>query len=129
MLLIKSVLSRLTLLHAAVVSSRDLFDRPGGDDSHALPFVRLPLGRSPVGRVDDDAGDERPARAAERSGGEDVRWRASLRPLSRRRERSEIREEIRNAAVNRKDGSHLPDTPRDVSAALGAVRVRAGALR
>src|SRR5450432_1707875 len=114
----------LTQRRIAVASTRDHFDRQSGDDSRALPVIRLPLAGAPVGGVDDDAGVERPARAVERSGGQDVRRQSSLRSLSRRRDGEEIGEEVRAAINNREAGSYLHDSHADLAAAVGAVYLR-----
>ena len=78
------------------------------------------MARAPIGGLDDDAGSERAARAAERSSREDFRWRASVFAVSRGRGRGEIGKKIRVDADDRKDGPYLHHANADVAAALRA---------
>lgn len=118
---------------AVFASARSLLhaqdDRTGRDDSRALSFVRLALARAAIGRLDDDAGAERPACQPERGGRENLRWRASLRSLPCRRRRQKIGKEVRGPAANGEIGFDLSSSATDVVAPGCARRLRFALFR
>ena len=115
---------KLTPLREAVISFCVHIDWPGGDDSRALLHVRLPLAGSSIGGLDDDAGGECSALAAERSSREDFRWCASVFALSRGERRQEFGEEIRPSTAGGKARPNLFDAGDQLVPAVHSVSLR-----
>ena len=106
-----------------VASARALFDRAGGDDSRALPFRRTPLAGPPIGSLDDDAGSERPACVAKRSGGKNFRWRASVLALPCGERGEEFGKEVRSSIAVAEDRHDMFGAAGSIAAAVCFVRV------